>query len=547
MSGVTASAQWAALCRHADEMRSSGLHLRHLFADDPNRGERHTVEMADLLIDFSRHLVTDHTLDLLSALSEEAGVVGRLEAMLRGEAVNSTERRPALHTAVRAVDTARDSDVAEDRARSAARTATAERERMAAFVGAVRSGERRGSSGKRFRAAVSIGIGGSHLGPAMACEALDGFTDERIGCRFASNVDPCDLAAALRGLDPAETLFVVISKSFTTAETLANARSARAWVESALGDDAAGAHFAAVTADPDAATRFGIAPEDVFAMWDWVGGRFSIASSAGLALMLAIGEDRFDEMLHGMRLVDEHLGADPRSCAPVRMGLLSVWNRNFMGSPARAILPYAARLRRLPAYLQQLIMESNGKRVRLDGTLASCDTAEIVVGGTGTDSQHSFHQLLHQGTTTVAADFIVFARPDRDVEMLDGAVERHETLVANCFAQAEALAFGAPVSADDPLRAHRELPGNRPCTVIMAPRLTPCVLGQLIALYEHQTAVQAALWEINSFDQFGVEHGKSLATRLSPALAASTGEHAVANPSTASLIDNFWRLRNAEA
>ena len=633
MNDIAASAQWSALCAHADDMRGR-VHLRDLFADDPSRCERYVVEMGDLVLDFSRHLVTDHTLELLSSLAAQAGVAERVSAMLGGETVNTTEQRPALHTALRALPDAsaipapladtREADAQDvdlgrghavdwesqepsesgsdasallgvagaspDRARRAALAAAVERERMAVFVEAVHSGERRGASGKAFRTVVSLGIGGSHLGPAMAAEALDAFADGRIACRFASNVDPSELTTALRGLDPAETLFVVISKSFTTSETLANARSAKAWIKASLGKDATGLHFVAVTADSEAAARFGIAPENVFRMWDWVGGRFSVASAAGLALMLAIGEENFAEMLCGMRIVDNHLAAYPRTgasvhsracslesgkdqqavaqraiepvfrerqsrglvlrdlraCAPVLMGLLAVWNRSFMGFPARAILPYASRLRLFPVYLQQLLMESNGKRVRLDGAEVACDTGEVVWGGLGTDSQHSFHQLLHQGTTVVPADFIVFANPDDAAKALPGAAQSHETLVANCFAQAETLAFGATPAVDDPLGAHRELPGNRPSTVIMASRLTPSVLGQLVALYEHQTAVQGALWGINSFDQFGVEHGKSLATQFESTLNSANKPPTPHQGSKASLIANYHRLQTSK-
>ena len=399
-------------------------------------------------------------------------------------------------------------------------------------------------TGLPIRAVVSLGIGGSHLGPAMACEALAAFRGSSIECRFVSNIDPAALGSGLDGLDPAETLFVVVSKSFSTAETLANASAARAWAASVLGSEAADRHFVAVTADRGEAIGFGIAADDVFTMWDWVGGRFSLGSAAGLALMVAIGEDNFAEMLDGMRVVDEHVAAGPLASAPVLLGLLAIWYRNFWGLQTRAVVPYSERLRMFPAWLQQVVMESNGKRVRLDGNPVGCETAGIVWGGTGTDSQHSFHQFLHQGTTVVPADFVVMARPDADTVGVAGAAERHEALVANCFAQAAALTFGASTTAaDDP---HRELPGNRPSTVIMAPELTPSVFGQLIALYEHQTVAQGAVWGINSFDQFGVERGKTLADAIVDDIQAGRApadtDH---DPSTQSLLAHYRRLRTA--
>ena len=417
----------------------------------------------------------------------------------------------------------------------------AELERMAGFAAAVRSTERRGATGRPIRTVVNLGIGGSYLGLAMAHEALAAFRHAEVDCRFVANVDPADLAMVLGdGLDPAETLFVVVSKSFTTAETLANARAARDWATAALGPGAVDHHFAAVTANAAAATEFGVDAGNVFTMWDWVGGRYSLGSAAGLSLMIAIGEDRFGEMLAGMRAVDEHLASQPLAAnAPVLMGLLAVWYRNFWGLQTRAVLPYAHRLRLLPAYLQQLQMESNGKRVNVSGQAVDCETGPIVWGAAGTGGQHSFHQLLHQGTTIVPADFIVFARPDADTAALPEAGRQHQSLVANCFAQASALAFGA--ASGDP---HRELPGNRPSTVIMAPELTPSVLGQLVALYEHEVLVQGALWGINSFDQFGVEHGKTLANAITGALDAGAPQPAIEHdPSTASLIAHYQRLR----
>ena len=544
-SDITVTEEWAALTRHAREMQASGLTLRELFDADPGRSERLTTTVGDLVIDWSRHLATAETVELLLALAGRAGVAERIAAMMAGDPVNATEGRPALHTALRAGP-----DVSVEIGGVDVMPAVrAELDRMAGFARAVRSGERRGSTGRPIRTVVNLGIGGSHLGLAMAHEALAAFRHRGLDCRFVANVDPADLASVLgAGLDPAETLFVVVSKSFTTAETLTNAESARAWLTAALGPGAVDRHFAAVTADVAAAVEFGVAAENVFAMWDWVGGRYSLGSAAGLSLMTAIGEDRFGEMLAGMRAVDEHLARQPLGAnAPVLMGLLAVWYRNFWGLPTRAVLPYSHRLRLLPAYLQQLHMESNGKRVRLDGTATSCDTGSIVWGAAGTGGQHSFHQLLHQGTTVVPADFIVYARPDAGTADLPDADRHHESLVANCFAQATALAFGsAPAAVDDPIGPHRELPGNRPSTVIMAPELTPSVLGQLVALYEHKVLVQGAVWGINSFDQFGVEHGKILADAIVDDLTGdSTRPASGHDPCTASLIAHYRRLRDA--
>ena len=536
-SDITATSEWAALARHARELQAGGADLAGLFEADADRAGRCTSVVGDLVIDWSRHLVTDVTLELLLALARRAGVAERITAMLAGEPINVTDGRAVLHTALRA----RPGDAVMTGGVDVAPAIAAERERMVAFVRAVVAGERRGATGLPIRTVVNIGIGGSQLGPAMAHEALAAFRSGDIECRFVSNVDPAALAAGLDGLDPAETLFVVVSKGFATSETLANARAARAWAASVLGHEEAGSHFVAVTANRAAAIEFGIAPDDVLATWDWVGGRFSMASAAGLTLMAAIGEENFAAMLDGMRAVDEHVAAGPPASVPMLLGLLSVWYRNFWDLPTRAVVPYSQRLRLFGVWLQQVIMESNGKRVRLDGLPVGCETAEIVWGGVGTDSQHSFHQMLHQGTAVVPADFIVCARPDPDVAGIAGAAERHEALVANCFAQAAALAFGSPVSVDDP---HRQLPGNRPSTVIIAPALTPSVLGQLVALYEHQTAVQGAVWGINSFDQFGVELGKTLADGIAADLQASTAPADTHHdPSTKSLLAHYQRLR----
>ena len=537
---ITATTEWTALHRHARDQQAAGVELAGLFDADPDRAGRCTSTVGDLVVDWSRHLVNDGTVELLLALADRAGVSERIAAMLSGEPVNVTEGRPVLHTALRAPA----GEAVVVGGVDVAPAIAAERDRTGAFVRALLAGERRGTTGLPIRTVVNLGIGGSQLGPAMAHQALAAFRSDGLECRFVSNIDPAALASGLDGLDPAETLFVVVSKGFATAETLANARAARAWAASVLGSEAASRHFVAVTANRAAAVEFGIEPDDVFATWDWVGGRFSMGSAAGLAVMAAIGEENFAAMLAGMRAVDEHVAAGPAASVPMLLGLLSVWYRNFWGFQTRAVVPYSERLRLFGVWLQQVIMESNGKRVRLDGSPVGCETAEIVWGGPGTDSQHSFHQLLHQGTTAVPTDFILFARPDADVAGAAGADERHEALVANCFAQAAALAFGTPTAEeDDP---HRELPGNRPSTVILAPQLTPSVLGQLVALYEHQTVVQGAVWGINSFDQFGVERGKTLADAIVDDLQAGPAESEKSHdPSTKSLIAHYKRLKGA--
>lgn len=547
---IWATAEWEALRRHRDEMAS--VHLRDLFAADPGRADRFTGFVGDLIVDWSRQRVTDRTMALLADLASRAGVAGRIEAMLSGEPVNATEGRAVLHTALRAGP----DSAASGRSAAAVAEARQELERTAVLADKIRSGRQPGATGRPMTTVINLGIGGSDLGPRMAYEALAAYRHDRIRCRFASNADGADLATALAGLDPAETLFIVSSKSFTTVETLANATTARAWVAAALGEAAVADHFVAVTADPEAAVAFGIDPAAVLRLWDWVGGRFSLGSAASATLMIAIGPERFSEMLAGFRAVDEHLAnLPPVHNVPVRLGLLAVWNRNFWGFGTRAVLPYSSRLRRLPAYLQQLDMESNGKRVRLDGSPVSGPTGPVVWGGAGTDGQHSFHQWLHQGTDIAPADFIVFAEPDGDLAAGSGLdrsdLDRHhDLLVANCLAQAEALASGSggPDRAEDgggdekPDR-HGHCEGNRPSTVIMAPRLTPSVLGQITALYEHQTAVQGAVWGINSFDQPGVELGKRLAGPIADELASPDPPELTHDPATNALIRRYRGLR----
>lgn len=541
-----ATAEWEALVDHRTEMAS--VHLRDLFAEDPGRADRFTGTVGDLVVDWSRQRVTDRTVELLVALADRAGVVERIRAMISGAPVNATEDRAALHTALRAgpgeAIRAGGVDVTPEVRR--------ELERMAALADEIRSGRRLGAAGRPMTAVVNIGIGGSDLGPRMAFEALAAYRHDRIRFRFASNADGSDLTTALSGLDPAETLFLVSSKSFATAETLANAASARAWIAAALGEGAVADHFAAATAAPEAAAAFGIDPAAVLRLWDWVGGRFSLGSAASAALMIAIGSERFSEMLAGFRAMDEHLASRPPAAnLPVLLGLLAVWNRNFWDFGTRAVLPYSSRLRLLPAYLQQLDMESNGKAVRLDGTPVSGQTGPVVWGGSGADGQHSFHQWLHQGTDIAPADFIVFAEPDSNLADRPGLDRsdldyHHDLLVANGLAQAEALAFGtaAAGAGDGGSDPHGRCDGNRPSTVIMAPRLTPSVLGQIAALYEHQVAVQGAIWGINSFDQPGVELGKRLAGPIAAELAAPDPPELTHDPATNALIRRYRRLRS---
>ncbi len=548
---IATTSEWGTVSALAESF--DDLDLRRLFADDTGRVERLTFTVGDLVVDMSKHRVTDEIVTALVALADRAGVAERVQSMTRGERINTTENRAVLHTALRAPPRTR---IELDQNSSGRTDVVAQvhdlRERMAAFCGRVRDGEWLGHTGAPIDTVVNIGIGGSDLGPSMAYEALAAYRHERLSCRFVSNVDSHDLLGALSDLDPATTLFVVASKTFTTSETLANAASARRWLTGALGDDAVARHFVAVSADQAAVTEFGIDAANMFEMWDWVGGRYSVDSAIGLSLMAAIGPEQFEEMLGGMRTVDQHFFGEPlHRNVPALAGLFAVWYRTFCGLPTRAVLPYSQALSRFTAYLQQLDMESNGKRVRLDGDTVSYETGPILWGEPGTNGQHSFHQLLHQGTTVVPCDFIVFANPDHgDAAGFSG---HHELLVANCLAQAEALAFGrtseevAASGIDPALVPHRTFLGNRPSTTIMAPHLTPSVLGQLIALYEHQTLTQGVVWGINSFDQWGVELGKSLATAIAPELSAAEPPVLNHDPSTNALITHYRELRSHRA
>ena len=531
--------EWRALAGHHASVR--GLHLRDLFASDPDRAARLTAEGAGLFLDYSKHRVTDETLELLLALARAAGVEERRAAMFAGERINATEDRAVLHTALRAPARERilvdGHDVVPD--------VQAVLDRMAAFALRVRGGDWAGFTAKPIRNVVNIGIGGSDLGPAMATEALRHYSERSMRFRFVSNIDGADLRDATIDLDPAETLFIVSSKTFGTLETLTNARSARDWLLASLGDPVAVArHFVAVSTNEAKVREFGIDPANMFEFWDWVGGRYSMDSAIGLSLMLAIGPDNFREMLAGFRAMDEHFLRTPlEQNLPVLMGLLGIWYGNFFGFGTHAVLPYSQEMSRFPAYLQQLDMESNGKSVRLDGRRVTYDTGPIVWGTAGTNGQHAYYQLLHQGTRIVPADLVGFVNPTTEVGL------HHDLLMANLFAQAEALAFGKTrdeVVADG-VPAHqvdaRVFEGNRPTSVLLADRLTPRILGSLIALYEHKVFVQGVIWGIDSFDQWGVELGKVLAGRISTELAGGDGTAAAHDTSTVALIRRYRERR----
>ncbi|QJY47644.1 glucose-6-phosphate isomerase [Pseudonocardia broussonetiae] len=543
---IAATPEWAALTEHHAAV--SGLHLRELFDADPERAAALTTTGADLVLDWSKNRVTRDTLPLLAALARAAGLPERTDAMFAGEHINTSEDRAVLHTALRApratalaVD---GQDVVDD--------VHAVLDRMGEFTDAVRSGAWTGHTGERIRAVVNIGIGGSDLGPVMAYEALRDYADRSIEMRFVSNIDPTDVAEATRDLDPASTLFVVSSKTFTTLETLTNARVARAWLLTGLGDDADVAkHFVAVSTNAKEATAFGIDEANMFGFWDWVGGRYSLDSAIGLSLMIAIGKERFAEFLAGMHAMDRHFRDAPlEQNLPVIAGLLGVWYVNFFGAETHAVLPYSQYLHRLPAYLQQLTMESNGKSVRGDGTPVTTATGEIYWGEPGTNGQHAFYQLIHQGTRLVPCDFIGFAEPNH-VLPVDDDTDMHDLFMSNLFAQTSALAFGktageiAAEGTPDDVVPHKVMPGNRPSSTILARKLTPSVLGQLIAFYEHVTFVEGTIWGIDSFDQWGVELGKVLAKQLGPTLTDASPDTSGLDSSTAALVGRYraWRGR----
>ncbi|MFC8529573.1 glucose-6-phosphate isomerase [Nocardia sp. NPDC057227] len=536
-SDITASAAWRKLHDHHEGV--GGTHLREFFADDPERGRELVVGVGDLRIDYSKHRVTRETLALLTELAREADVAGHRDAMFRGDHINTSEDRAVGHIALRAPA---GEPLTIDGADATAEVHDVLR-RMGEFTDAVRSGEWRGASGERIHTVVNIGIGGSDLGPVMVHRALRHYADAGVDARFVSNVDPADLVAKLTGLDPAHTLFVIASKTFSTLETLTNATAARRWLTAALGEDAVAKHFVAVSTNAERVAEFGIDTANMFGFWDWVGGRYSVDSAIGLSVMATVGKERFAEFLAGMHAVDRHFAtAPPEANAPVLLGLLGVWYSNFFGAESRAVLPYSNDLDRFPAYLQQLTMESNGKSVRADGTPVRTSTGEIFWGEPGTNGQHAFYQLLHQGTRLVPADFIGFATPTDDLPTRDGTGSMHDLLMSNLFAQTKVLAFGKTAEeitaegTDAALVPHKVMPGNRPTTTILAPRLTPSVVGQLIALYEHIVFVEGVIWGIDSFDQWGVELGKQQALALEPLLTAAEEPEPQDDSSTDALI-----------
>jgi glucose-6-phosphate isomerase len=537
-TNITGTPEWAALKQHYEALGTASL--RELFAADPGRGTRLTLEAEGLLLDYSKHRVTDETIRLLVALAERAGLRARIDAMFGGEHINVTEDRAVLHVALRAPLGER----IETDGHDVVPEVHAVLDKMAAFAAEVRGGSWLGATGERIRTVVNIGIGGSDLGPAMAYEALADFKAPDIECRFVSNVDGDDAYEALRGLDPAGTLFVVSSKTFTTIETLTNARSCRRWLVDALGESAVERHFVAVSTNADAVTSFGIDPDNMFGFWDWVGGRYSFDSAIGLSLMIAIGPANFRDMLAGFHVIDQHLRTTPfEHNLPVLMGLLGVWYIDFFGAQTSAVLPYSAYLGTLTNYLQQLDMESNGKSVDLEGRRVRYDTGPIVWGTPGTNGQHAYYQLIHQGTRLIPADFIGFVEPRHDLE------GHHDLLMANLFAQTEALAFGKTreqVEREEVPPAqvpHRVFEGNHPTSTLLARRLTPHVLGQIIATYEHKVLTQGVIWNINSFDQWGVELGKVLAKRIEPELSGDQPPDLHHDSSTNALIRRYRAAR----
>jgi glucose-6-phosphate isomerase len=540
---LTATPEWKALAAHYDEI--SSRHLREFFAGDGGRADRMTAGAADLSLDYSKHRITDETLRLLMALARAAHVEERRDAMFRGDHINTTEDRAVLHVALRMPPGSHLEVDGQD--------VTGDVQRVLAKMGdlsdRIRNGTWKGATGKRIGAVVNIGIGGSDLGPAMATLALADYAQPGLTSRFVSNVDPIDLYAATQGLDPATTLFVVSSKTFTTLETLTNAAAARDWLlnglGSAAGDDAVAKHFVAVSTNAKGVADFGIDPDNMLEFWDWVGGRYSYDSAIGFSLMVAIGREAFNEMLVGFHAIDEHFKLTPlEQNLPAIQGMLNVWYNNFFGAQTHAVLPYSHRLARFPAYLQQLTMESNGKSVRLDGTPVEGQTGEIFWGEPGTNGQHAFYQLLHQGTKLVPADFIAFADSTHDTG------DQQDLLVANCFAQTKVLAFGktaeeiAAEGTPQKLVPHKVMPGNRPSSTILATKVTPSVLGQLVALYEHTVFVEGTIWGIDSFDQWGVELGKAMANQLAPILTnPSAPDLSGQDVSTASLVRQYRGMR----
>ena len=542
------SPAWDALARHHAQI--ADRHLREFFAEDPARGRELTLTVGDLYIDYSKHRVTRETVGLLVDLARAAGLEQRRDAMFAGEHINTSEDRAVLHTALRLP---RDATLVVD-GQNVVADVHAVLDAMGEFTDRLRSGGWTGATGKRIETVVNIGIGGSDLGPAMAYQALRHYADAGISARFVSNVDPADLVAKLDGLDPATTLFIVASKTFTTLETLTNATAARRWLTEALGDDAVAKHFVAVSTNKKLVEEFGIDTANMFGFWDWVGGRYSVDSAIGLSLMAVIGRRAFADFLSGFHIVDRHFATAPLdSNAPVLLGLIGLWYANFFGAETRAVLPYSNDLARFAAYLQQLTMESNGKSVRADGTPVTSATGEIFWGEPGTNGQHAFYQLLHQGTRLVPADFIGLSQPTDDLPTADGTGSMHDLLMSNFFAQTQVLAFGktaeeiASEGTPASVVPHKVMPGNKPTTSILATRLTPSVLGQLIALYEHQVFTTGVIWGIDSFDQWGVELGKTQAKALLPVITEDTSPPEQSDSSTDALVRRYRAERGRTA
>ncbi len=551
---VTATHAWHDLT--AQHQHLAGVHLRELFALDPTRGKDLVFEVGDLYIDYSKNRVTRETLALLANLARETDVEGRRDAMFAGRHINSTEDRAVLHTALRAPSTS----ALEVDGQDVTGDVHEVLRRLGDFTDQVRSGAWKGYTGKAITDVVNIGIGGSDLGPAMVCRALRHYSQPGLRCHFVSNVDPADLVATTADLDPATTLFVVASKTFGTLETLTNATAAKRWLLAGLpaGEEAVARHFVAVSTNAERVAAFGIDTANMFGFWDWVGGRYSVDSAIGLAVMCAIGREQFAEFLAGFHIIDEHFASAPiEQNAPMMLGLIGLWYSDFFGAQSRAVLPYSNDLGRFAAYLQQLTMESNGKSVRLDGSPVTCETGEIFWGEPGTNGQHAFYQLLHQGTRLVPADFIGFAESTDDLPTADGTGSMQDLLMSNLFAQTKVLAFGKTADeitnelsrspgADLSVVPHKVMPGNRPTTTILAPKLTPSVVGQLIALYEHEVFTEGAVWGINSFDQWGVELGKTQAMALLPVIADATAP-AVQEDSSTDAEVRWYRAQRGRA
>jgi glucose-6-phosphate isomerase len=548
IADITGTSAWQALQRHHDEVGEK--HIRELFAEDPARGTELAVTVGDLYIDYSKHRVTRETLALLTDLARAARLEEHRDAMFSGVHINTSEDRAVLHTALRLP---RGAELTVD-GQNVVADVHEVLDRMGDFTDRLRSGEWRGATGERITTVVNIGIGGSDLGPVMVTLGLRHYADAGISARFVSNVDPADLVAKLDGLDPATTLFIVASKTFSTLETLTNATAARRWLTDALGNAAVSKHFVAVSTNKKLVDDFGINTENMFGFWDWVGGRYSVDSAIGLSVMAVIGKERFAEFLAGFHIIDEHFRTAPLDAnAPVLLGLIGLWYNEFFGAETRAVLPYSNDLSRFAAYLQQLTMESNGKSVRADGSPVTCSTGEIFWGEPGTNGQHAFYQLLHQGTRLIPADFLGFSQPTDDLPTADGTGSMHDLLMSNFFAQTQVLAFGktaeeiAAEGTPPNVVPHKVMPGNRPTTSILATKLTPSVLGQLVALYEQQVFTEGVIWGIDSFDQWGVELGKTQAKALLPVITADASPAEQSDSSTDALVRHYRTERGRTA